>query len=278
MPQPRPASGGSALGGGDGGINIIPDPQDASFLTDPVYPTMAMGGDITHPPPGNRGRLSFTSLVGSVDANAMQYASRMSSVSDDREKLQHLFGQYREATGERPERILFYRDVYAQLNFNPTTMLLVVGNGHKFVFSPKASIAEGGQPPLKPNFPQGTVIDTVLTRSVELDFYLCSHQDTRHDKPAQYSVLLDDNNVMCVLCLPLRSMGFNRSRTLSATSPRTAPAPVYYTQNVCARAKNYYNPQAGQELPTAASDVVSTAPSQAASGAGDEGSWVNGNA
>ncbi|KAN0125441.1 hypothetical protein V8E53_015467, partial [Lactarius tabidus] len=75
-------------------------------------------------------------------------------------------------------------------------MLLVVGNGHKFVFSPKASIAEGGQPPLKPNFPQGTVIDTVLTRSVELDFYLCSHQDTRHDKPAQYSVLLDDNNVM----------------------------------------------------------------------------------
>jgi hypothetical protein len=46
MPQPRPASGGSALGGGDGGINIIPDPQDASFLTDPVYPTMAMGKDL----------------------------------------------------------------------------------------------------------------------------------------------------------------------------------------------------------------------------------------
>ena len=26
-----------------GGINLIPDPQDASFLTDPVNPTMVMG-------------------------------------------------------------------------------------------------------------------------------------------------------------------------------------------------------------------------------------------
>ncbi|KAN0132392.1 hypothetical protein V8E53_009818 [Lactarius tabidus] len=69
MPQPRPASGGSALGGGDGGINIIPDPQDASFLTNPVN----HGADIAHLPPGNRGRPSFTSLIGSIDANAMQW-------------------------------------------------------------------------------------------------------------------------------------------------------------------------------------------------------------
>jgi hypothetical protein len=44
--------------------------------------------------------------------------------------------------------------------------------------------------------------------------------------------------------------------------------------NMCTRAKNHYDPWAGQELFTVASDVVSTAPSQAASGAGNEGSWV----
>jgi hypothetical protein len=41
------------------------------------------------------------------------------------------------------------------------------------------------------------------------------------------------------------------------------------------RAKNHYDPQAGQDLFQTASDVVSTAPSQAA-GAGDEGSWLTG--
>jgi hypothetical protein len=44
---------------------------------------------------------------------------------------------------------------------------------------------------------------------------------------------------------------------------------------VCTRAKNHYDPQ-GQDLFAAASDIVSTGPSQAASGAGDEGSWVTG--
>ncbi|KAN0130585.1 hypothetical protein V8E53_011671, partial [Lactarius tabidus] len=49
--------------------------------------------------------------------------------------------------------------ICAQLNFNPTITLLLIGNEHKF-------------PPRNPNFPQGTVIDTVLTGPVELDFYL----------------------------------------------------------------------------------------------------------
>jgi eukaryotic translation initiation factor 2C len=71
-----------------GGINLIPDPQNASFLADPVNPTMVMGADITHPP-GNRRRPSFTSLVGSIDANAVKYAStRMSVQSSPREVIE----------------------------------------------------------------------------------------------------------------------------------------------------------------------------------------------
>ena len=100
-------------------------------------------------------------------------------------------------------------------------------------------------------------------------------------------------------------MVFNPSHTLFATSTRAAHAPSRYphrstvsstgsprisppvcvlidddffpldAHNVCTRAKNHYDPQ-GQDLFTASSDVVSTDPSQEASGAGDEGSWVTG--
>jgi hypothetical protein len=52
--------------------------------------------------------------------------------------------------------------------------------------------------------------------------------------------------------------------------------PLPDAHNVCTRAKNHHDPQAGQELFAASSDVVSTVPSQAASGAGDTGLWVAG--
>jgi len=51
---------------------------------------MVMGGDITHPPPGNRGRPSFASLVGSIDKNAVQYAARMSVQSTPQEVIEDL--------------------------------------------------------------------------------------------------------------------------------------------------------------------------------------------
>jgi hypothetical protein len=93
------------------------------------------GADITHPPPGNHGRPSFTSLVGSIDANAVKYAAMMSVQSSPREVIEDLenmcvvrayrfplisaiddrrnsstcSGRYREEMGKLPKRILFYR-------------------------------------------------------------------------------------------------------------------------------------------------------------------------
>ena len=88
-----------------------------------------------------------------------------------------------------------HTDACAELGFNPTITLIVVGKEHKFVFFPEASVAEGGQPPRNPNCPPGTVIDTVVTSPVEWDFYLCSHQGILGtSKPAHYNVLLDENN------------------------------------------------------------------------------------
>lgn len=90
-----------------GGINVIPDPRDVPFLTDPANPTIIMGtlltvwtrlqplilfsgGDMSHPPPGSRrgpgGYPSYTSLVGSINSNGTKYVSTM-GVQDSLQEL-----------------------------------------------------------------------------------------------------------------------------------------------------------------------------------------------
>ncbi|KAI9439636.1 Piwi domain-containing protein, partial [Lactarius indigo] len=273
-----------------GGINAILEPCDVEFLSDPANPTMVMGADITHPPPRNRGRPSFTSLIGSIDANAVQYAARMGVQMNPQEIIEdlenmcvHVFERYRAALGKFPKRILFYRNgvseaefketlrqelpsirkACARLNFKPTITLIVVGKAHKFVFFPDGN----------PNCPPGTVDDTVVTSPVEWDFYLCSRQGILGtSKPAHYNVLLDENGFTAD---GLQSLSYAlchvHARYMRSVS---VPAPVFYAHSVCSRAKNHYDPQAGQDLFTAASDVLSSAPSQAAGGQGDEDPWV----
>ena len=102
-----------------------------------------------------------------------------------------------------------HTDACAELGFNPTITLVVVGKEHKFVFFPEASVAEGGPPPRNPNCPPGTVIDTVVTSPVEWDFYLCSHQGILGtSKPAHYNVLLDENNFTYAAAQPSQSYFF----------------------------------------------------------------------
>ncbi|KAN0130570.1 hypothetical protein V8E53_011656 [Lactarius tabidus] len=77
-------------------------------------------------------------------------------------------------------------------------------------------------------------------------------------KPAHYNVLLDENNFttdgMQSLSHALCHVYARCTRSVSY------PAPILCTHNMCMRAKNHYDPQAGQDLFQAASDVVSTAP------------------
>jgi len=223
----------------------------------------------------------------------------------------HLFKRYRESMGKLPKRLLFYRDgvsegefeatlgeelpsirrACAQLNFNPTITLVVVGKDHKYVFAPEASLnggpAEGSSQQQQqqhrggggggrdnPNCPPGTVIDTDVTSPVEWDFYLCSHQGILGtSRPAHYNVLLDENGFTAdgiqALSYALCHVYARCTRSVSV------PAPVYYAHNVCTRAKNHYDPQ-GQDLFATASDTVSAAPSQAAAGLSEEDSWVTG--
>ncbi|KAH9970612.1 hypothetical protein BGW80DRAFT_1446937 [Lactifluus volemus] len=179
-----------------GGINVVPEPQDISFLTDPAHPAMVMGADITHAPPGSRGKPSFTALVGSIDSNARQ----------------EVLKEFKDARNTYPERILFFRDGVSEtefstileiellyirnacqtLGFAPTITFIVVGKKHKVVFfptgtSPNDSDSSG-------NCLAGMVVDTDITSPVETDWYLLSHSGILGtSRPAHYNLLLDEN-------------------------------------------------------------------------------------
>jgi len=56
-----------------GGLNVVPN--KLPFLNDPANPTIIMGADAIHPPPGSQGRPSFVAVVGSVDTTASHYVS-----------------------------------------------------------------------------------------------------------------------------------------------------------------------------------------------------------
>ena len=94
-----------------GGINLIPEPQDVPWLTDPVNPTIIMGmlhaisrlhppmllssgADISHPPPGSRrgpgSYPSYASLVGSINRSGTKYVSRMAVQDSLKEIIEDL--------------------------------------------------------------------------------------------------------------------------------------------------------------------------------------------
>ncbi|KAH9992243.1 argonaute-like protein [Russula compacta] len=270
-----------------GGTNAI---TDVSFLDDPVNPTIVMGADITHPPPGAQARPSFTSVVGSVDISGARYVSRIAVQSSAREIIEDMenmcvsvFEQFKEAVGEFPKRVLFYRDGVSEgeyqtmieeelrrirnactnLGFNPTITLVIVGKRHRVVFFPAGDADQSG------NCPAGTVIDTDVVSPAHFDYYLYGHEGRLGtSKPAHYTVLVDENKFTAD---DLQSVSFALCHVYArCTRSVSIPAPVYYAHNVCKRAKNHYDPE--QSLRLAMSDISTetTDPTQTAASTADE--------
>jgi len=275
-----------------GGTNVVAEPQDISFLTDSANPAMIMGADITHPPPGSRGRPSFTSVVGSVDRDGAKYVSTIGVQASPRELIEdmegmsaHVFEQYRAAMGHFPKRILFYRDgvsegefeviineeldsirkACATLGFAPKITLIVVGKYHKVVFFPK-SRADADR---SGNCPAGTVVDRTVVSPKDWDYYLFGHSGLLGtSKPAHYNVLLDENSFTSD---GIQSLSFALCHVYArCTRSVSVPAPVYYAHNVCSRAKNHYDPQQSQRLFD--SDIVTEATTHASAETSARGS------
>ncbi|EJF60851.1 Piwi-domain-containing protein [Dichomitus squalens LYAD-421 SS1] len=260
-----------------GGINVIPDARSVPALTDPKNPTIVMGADIMHPAPGAHGRPSFTALVGNLDHETAKYVadcrvqtSRQEMI-DDLESMATahiaMYKKYRTGVEKKfpadPKRLIFYRDgvsegefktvldyelpqlkrALANNNVEAKITLLVVSKGHHVRFFPqKREDADRSE-----NCPAGTVVDNDITHPTEFDFYLQSHAGLLGtSRPTHYNVLYDENGFTTD---DLQSLTFALCHVYArSTRSVSVPAPVYYADIVCSRAKNHYSPEGDFDL------------------------------
>ncbi|KDQ12775.1 hypothetical protein BOTBODRAFT_112494 [Botryobasidium botryosum FD-172 SS1] len=256
-----------------GGINSVPDARSVPFLADPSKPTVIMGADVIHPAPGAEGRPSFSSLVANVDQNTSKYIatsrvqeSRKEIIVDLADMVEHIlkmYMQYRQGVEKlqpKPSRIVFYRDgvsegqfqtvieeevplikqACAKLGITASLTLIVVGKRHHVRFFPPQNEADRSG-----NCPAGTVVDNTVTHPTEFDFYLQSHGGLLGtSRPAHYNILVDENNFTPDA---IQQLSFALCHVYArATRSVSIPAPVYYADIVCARAKHHFSP--GSEL------------------------------
>ncbi|KAH9965910.1 argonaute-like protein [Russula dissimulans] len=254
-----------------GGINAVPEPRDVPFLTDPANPTIVMGSDVMHPAPGSTDRPSFTSLVGSIDTSAVRYVSTMQVQTSRKEIIEdmesmctYLLAQFKEAVGVFPKRILFYRGGISEGQLAtvlkeelpliqgmplplypscPTITLIIVESRHHVRFFPSSS-SEGDR---SGNCFTGTVVDNDVVNPVQSDFYLLSHRGSvGTSRPAHYTVLIDENKLTAD---DVQSISYALCHVYArATCSLSIPAPLYYADRVCSRAKNHYDPRQGVDL------------------------------
>ncbi|KAF4619813.1 hypothetical protein D9613_005017 [Agrocybe pediades] len=257
-----------------GGINTVPDPSSVSALTDPHMPTIVMGADVIHPAPGAIGKPSFTSLVGNVDSDSAKYIAESRAQTSRQEMIADLYdmsksilmnyGSYRHKVEKKaqgasmPKRIIFYRDGVSEgqfkqvleqelpqlkracqeLQVDAKITVVVVGKRHHVRFFPQneRDADKSG------NCPAGTVVDTEIAHPTEFDFYLQSHGGLLGtSRPAHYSVLYDENKFTPDA---LQSLSFALCHVYArSTRSVSIPAPVYYADIVCSRARNHFDPQ-----------------------------------
>ncbi|GAW01092.1 argonaute-like protein [Lentinula edodes] len=271
-----------------GGINVVPDAAASAHLSDLQNPTIIMGADVMHPAPGSDAP-SFSAVVGSVDSLGVKYIPRTHAQTSRQEIIADLHTMAKDILASftsyqlnvekklpqfcKPKRLLFFRDgvsegqfgqvmeqevavlkkVCQELGIAPKITFIIVGKRHHYRFFPRDPNARG-EADKSGNCLAGTVVDTGITHPLEFDFYLQSHGGLLGtSRSAHYSVLYDDNNftpdalqsVAYLLCY------------IYARSTRSVsiPAPVYYADIVCSRAKIHYDPS-GVDLSDAASTVA----------------------
>lgn len=258
-------------------------------------PTIIFGAVVTHPHPG-KCSFSIASVVASQDwPEVTRYAGLVSAQPRHHEWIHDLFkydgenagGMVREhlisfyrATGQKPQRIIFYRDgvskgQYSRVllkeivaikmacksldaNYNPTITYVVVQKRHHTRLFPSdyRNVPSDSTGNLWP----GTVVDSVICRPKEFDFYLCSHSCSKAKgcgtiRPMHYHVLRDENNFPAnafqTLTYYLCYMYAGCTHSISIVPP------LRYAQRLASRASCYTEPWYSESGSTAGSAVTS---------------------
>ncbi|KAJ3552097.1 hypothetical protein NM688_g4337 [Phlebia brevispora] len=262
-----------------GGINAQLHEGASGILNDKYNHTIVMGADVIHPPPGSLDRPSFASLVASIDSGASKYMAdcrvqepRQEIIAGLDEMAKGMLHKYmndtkvvagKVSTARRvPKRIIFYRDGVSEGQFQqvldqelpqirkackdlgiaPKIVLIVVGKRHHVRFFPKNPLNTAEADERSRNCLAGTVVDRDITHPTEFDFYLLSHGGRLGtSRPAHYNVLHNDSDIS-VDALQAASFALCHVYARSTCSV-SIPAPVYYADIVCSRAKNHYSPE-----------------------------------
>lgn len=270
-----------------GGINNI---LENSSLNDPVKPTIVMGADVMHPAPGAVGRPSFASLVSSVDLTTAKYIScsrlqtgRQEMIDDLEDMVKEVLISYIgyaktfDQGKKAPARLIFYRDGVSEpqfkhvlefelpkikaackaVNLAPKITLIVVGKRHHIrMFPQNRGDADGSG-----NCKAGTTIDEGLGHPTEFDYYQLTHGGLiGTSRPAHYSVIYDENQFSAD---GMQNLSFSLCHVYArATTSVSIPAPVYYADIVCSRAKHHYAPGGDLDFSETATQASSHAESQ----------------
>ncbi|KAL3282466.1 hypothetical protein HHI36_005650 [Cryptolaemus montrouzieri] len=228
-------------------------------------PCMIMGADVTHPSPDSQNIPSVAAVTASHDSKAFCYniACRLQSpkteIIADLKQItrEHLFYFYDKNRGQKPRRIVFFRDgvsegqfkevliqevrairdacMSLEAGYQPKITFLVVQKRHHTRFFPKNQRDSEDR---NFNVPAGTCVDTNITNPNMQDFYLVSHASIQGvAKPTKYCTLHDDNEMtnddIEELTYHLCHLFTRCNRSVSY------PAPTYYAHLAAARAKVY---------------------------------------
>ncbi|KAG9326406.1 hypothetical protein KVV02_008026 [Mortierella alpina] len=242
-----------------GGMNShLPDAMMPFIIS---KPTLVLGGDVSHPQPGDTTRPSIAALVGSMDNKAARYAAtirvqtaRTETIADLSGMIVDLLKTFYQTCSEKPGRILFYRDGVSEGQFaevlkteiaalraaclrledgyKPKITFVVVQKRHHTRFFP----LDPRQADKLGNCRPGTVIDTEVVHPFEFDFYLQSHAAILGTaRPAHYYVLQDDNRFTPD---ELQGLTFNLCHLYArCTRSVSVVPPAYYAHIVAARAR-----------------------------------------
>ncbi|KAL1713614.1 Piwi domain-containing protein [Schizophyllum commune] len=257
-----------------GGINAIIRPGDPSnLLADRNQPTLVLGADVIHPSPGSVGQSSYAAMVGSVDPNAAKYratsreqASRQELIEDFEDMAKELIQAYMDArkqegktaTASKPTRIFVYRDgvsegQFKQVKDEAACRSLAVTAKITFIIATKrhnTRLNPLGNKDRSGNAPAGSVIDTNIVDPVEFDFYLQSHAGIQGtSRPVHYWYRPDSP----LSADALQRFTYNLCHVYArATRSVSIPAPTYYADIVCARAKTHYKYHNDHSVPSEA--------------------------
>ncbi|AQK67377.1 argonaute1d [Zea mays] len=246
-------------------------------------PTIIFGADVTHPHPGEDSSPSIAAVVASQDwPEVTKYAGLVSAQSHRQELIEDLYNvthdpqkgtvcggmvrelliSFKKSTGQKPQRILFYRDGVSEgqfyqvllheldairkacasleANYQPqVTFIVVQKRHHTRLFAhnhnDQNSVDRSG------NILPGTVVDSKICHPTEFDFFLCSHAGIKGtSRPAHYHVLWDENNFTADA---LQTLTNNLCYTYArCTRSVSIVPPAYYAHLAAFRARFYMEP------------------------------------